>query len=141
MSTNELLAEIESVVSKYADSIDRADADLASTIWSTTDDVSFINPRRHERGWEQVKKNFYEKTMRDTFTDRQLKIHDLKVHLYDNTALVEFYWDFNAILRSDGCSLRTQGRETQVYRRVGDRWLLVHVHYSGMPVSGEREGL
>ena len=78
--------------------------------------------------------------MRDMFTYRQLKIHDLEVHLYDNTALVEFYWDFNAILRSDGGSLRTQGRETQIYCRIGDRWLLVHVHYSGMPVSGEREG-
>ena len=69
MSTNELLAEIGSLVSKYADSIDRADVDLASTIWLTTDDVSLINPRRHERGWGQVKENFYEKTRDGSIVD------------------------------------------------------------------------
>jgi len=26
-------------------------------------DVSFINPAGHEHGWEEIKRNFYEKTM------------------------------------------------------------------------------
>ena len=78
--------------------------------------------------------------MRDKFAQRKLQISDLTVHLYENTAIAEFYWVFDATLRIDGTSVRTQGRETQVYRRAGNRWLLVHIHYSGMPVSGEREG-
>jgi len=36
--------------------------------------------------------------------------------------------------------IATHGRETQVYRKVDGAWRLVHVHYSGMPVTGERLG-
>jgi len=78
--------------------------------------------------------------MRKPFSERKLNIHDVVVHVYQGAASVEFYWDFAAKLRSDGTTLTTRGRESQVYRR-GDRgWALVHVHYSGMPVTGGRQG-
>jgi len=132
--------EIEHLVSQYARSVDEADTDLAATIWSTTDDVSFIHPRGYERGWDQVKEQFYEETMRDRFSHRRLQIHDLVVQCYENMAIAVFHWTFDAIFWSDGTPHQSRGRETQVYRNTGDRWLLVHVHYSGMPVTGEREG-
>ena len=140
MPVKTLQTDIEDLVSQYAKSIDEADTDLAATIWSTADDVSFIHPRGYERGWGQVKKRFYEETMRDRFTHRKLDIHELVVRCYENMAIAVFYWTFDATFRSDGTPHRTQGRETQVFRHTGARWLLVHVHYSGMPVTGEREG-
>ncbi|MBN1844036.1 MAG: nuclear transport factor 2 family protein [Deltaproteobacteria bacterium] len=140
MSLQTMQKEIEYLVSQYARSIDEADTDLAATLWSTTDEATFIHPRSHERGWEQVKKRLYEETMRDRFTHRKLQIHDLDVQCYENMAIAVFYWTFDAIFRSDGRLHRTQGRETQVFRYTDDRWLLVHVHYSGMPITGEREG-
>jgi ketosteroid isomerase-like protein len=131
---------VRALISKYEKSIDGVDTALASEIWSNSPDVSFIHPRGHERGWEQVKRNFYEKTMGAMFSERRLSARDVVVHVYGDAAWAEFYWDFAAKLRRDGSALKTQGRETQVFRKVDGRWSLVHVHYSGMPVSGERRG-
>lgn len=134
------ITEIKDTVDKYAQSIDYADTNLASQIWSNGDDVSFIHPRGHEHGWEQVKTNFYEEMMRDRFSERKLNVHEVVVHVLKDAAWSEFYWDFTAKLRSDGSTLATKGRESQVYRKSERGWKLVHVHYSGMPVSGERQG-
>jgi len=97
MSTNGTRFEIECLVKKYVDSIDKADTDLASSYWLKTEDVSYIHPGGHERGWEQVRANFYEKGMRDSFLKRQLKVHDLVPHLFESTVFIEFYLDFEAI--------------------------------------------
>ena len=140
MSLTTKQKEIEHLVSQYAKSIDEADIDLAATVWSTTDDVSFIHPKGDERGWEQVKTQFYYKLMRDKFSKRKLQVYDLDVRCYDNMAIALFYWNFDATWLNDGTSHHTEGRETQVFRYDGDRWLLMHIHYSNMPVTGEREG-
>lgn len=41
----------------------------------------------------------------------------------------------DATQRKDGAHLQTDGRETQIYRRVGNRWALVHAHYSEIPTA------
>ena len=140
MPSDALKTKLESLVSQYANSINLADTELAATIWSTTSDVSFIHPRGHEHGWNEVRNNFYEATMHDRFSHRRLEIHDLVIKQYESMAIAEFYWDFYATIRADGKPLTTHGRETQIFRRSEGRWQLVHVHYSGMPVTGEREG-
>jgi ketosteroid isomerase-like protein len=84
---------------------------------------------------------FYEATMRDRFTARKLQVRDIAIRILGDTALAEFYWTFDATFRDDGSPLRTKGRETQVFRRGGSvGWTIVHVHYSTMPVTGNREG-
>jgi ketosteroid isomerase-like protein len=75
------------------------------------------------------------------FSERKLAVKDVAIHSYGDTAWAEFYWDFVARLRKDGTSVTTHGRETQLYRKIDGQWRLVHVHYSGMPVTGERRGL
>ena len=135
------VVEITGLITRYAQSIDAADSRLASEIWATTADVSFIHPLGHEHGWEAVKTNVYAKLMGETFSERKLAVKDIVIHAYPDTAWAEFYWDFQAKLRSDGTMLTTHGRETQVYRKIDGRWRLVHVHYSGMPVTGKRQGL
>ena len=134
------VAEITRLIARYADSVNAADTELASEVWANTPDVSFIHPRGHEHGWEAVKANFYENTLREAFSERKLTIKDVVIHAYRDAAWVEFYWDFVAKLRKDGTALTTRGRESQVYRKNKGRWRLVHVHYSGMPVTGERQG-
>ena len=133
-------AAIRSLISNYARSIDAADTTLASTVWASTPDVSFIHPRGHERGFAAIKTNFYEKTMGLSFSERKLNVKDVVISCYGHTAWAEFDWEFAATLRKDGSSLTTQGRETQVYRKVDGSWRLVHVHYSAMPVTGEGQG-
>lgn len=131
---------IQDLIAKYAKSVDDADTTLASKVWSDSPDVSFIHPRGHERGWKEVKENVYEKLMGKTFSERKLTVKDVEVNVFGDCAVAVFYWEFVAKLRNNGSTLKTRGRETQVYRK-GDRgWSLVHVHYSGMPVTGERRG-
>jgi ketosteroid isomerase-like protein len=131
---------IRGLIAKYAQSIDGADTTLASEIWSKSADVSFIHPRGHERGWEEVKKNVYMELLGATFSERKLTPRAVVVHLLGDAAWAEFDWDFTARFKNGGQPLNTQGRETQVFRKADGRWELVHVHYSGMPVTGKREG-
>ena len=79
--------------------------------------------------------------MGGTFATRKLSVEDLAVSVYGGTGVVEFYWVFDATFRKDGSAIQTKGRETQVFHRDSSgAWKLVHVHYSSMPVTGERQG-
>jgi ketosteroid isomerase-like protein len=131
---------IRVLIAKYAKSIDNADTALASEIWSQSPDVSFIHPRGHERGWEEVKKNVYQELMGARFLERKLIPREVVVHVLGNVAWAEFYWDFTAKFKNGGQTMKTKGRESQVFRKTDGRWELVHVHYSGMPVIAKREG-
>jgi ketosteroid isomerase-like protein len=139
--TNAESDEIELMIAKYAKSIDEADTTLASQIWPDSPEVSFIHPLGHEHGWEQIKQNVYRHLMGDTFSERKLSIHDISAHVYGDAAWAEFHWDFAAKYSKDGSPITTHGRETQVYRKEQGHWRLVHVHYSGMPVTEEQKSL
>jgi ketosteroid isomerase-like protein len=132
--------EIKQTLAKYARSIDEADTNLASQVWLNSPDVSFIHPLGHEHGLEQIEENVYRHLMGETFSERKLSPREIAVHIYGDSAWVEFYWDFNAKLRKGGSPITTHGRETQVYWKTQDGWRLVHVHYSGMPVARQRQG-
>jgi ketosteroid isomerase-like protein len=122
---------IRAQITKYAAAFDAADVGLASQVWLTSPEISFINPAVHSHGWEEVK-GVYE-FFGTAFSERKLTVRDLAIHAYGDGAWAEFYWHFDAKQRSDGAEVKTDGRESQVYRKVDGRWALVHVHYSGMP--------
>ena len=132
-------SKIRELVATYAKAVDAADLELAAQVWADGPDVSFIHPRGHERGWEGVK-GFFRDTMGGLFSERKLTVKDLVVHAYGDAGWAEFYWEFAARWRKDGSPVATAGRETQIYRKSGAGWRLVHVHYSAMPVTGERQG-
>ena len=134
----ETAEEIKNLIAKYATSVSDADATLASQIWWNSPEASFIHPLGHEQGFEQIKQNVYTRLMGGMFSERKLSVHDVAVQMLGDAAVAEFYWDFTAKLRKDGSPVTTRGRETQVYRKMPDGWRLVHVHYSGMPVTEDR---
>ena len=127
--------EIRHRIAQYAESIDKADTELASKVWLNSIEASFIHPLGHEHGFEQIKQNVYGHLMGETFSERKLTPRDIAIHVYGSSAWAEFYWDFNAKFRKDSSPIATHGRETQVYWKTQDGWRLVHVHYSGMPVK------
>ena len=116
-------------IAKYTVALDAADVDLASQVWRTSAEISFIHPAGHARGWEEVK-GFY-KFFGSSFSERKLTVRDVSVHVNGETAWAEFYWHFAAKQTKDGSAVQTDGRETQIYEKAGNRWQLVHVHYSG----------
>jgi len=130
---------IKQVLEDYKTSINLADTTLASTFWLTTPEVSFIHPRGHEKGWEGIKSGIYE-MFGSRFTKRDLKSYNETIHVYGDMAVVEFYWIFDATFGGENpMSVQTRGRETQVMKKFGNDWKIVHIHYSGMPATGERE--
>jgi len=120
---------IRQQIAKYTAALDAADIDLAGQVWRTSPDVSFIHPAGHAHGWEEIT-GFY-KFFGSAFSERKLTVRDLTVHVNGDSAWAEFYWHFVAKQRNDGSVVETDGRETQIYNRAGNRWKLVHVHYSG----------
>jgi len=133
---------VNETVRRYADSIngDQPNLDPARQVWTTDDKTSFIHPPGHERGWNAIERNFYRATMGELLTDRKLVPYDIGVRELGDVALVEFYWRFDAKFRQDGTLLHREGRETQVLMRTDGTGRIVHVHYSGMPVTEEGQG-
>lgn len=131
---------IRNVIERYAQSINAADVKFAETFWQTDDKVVFIHPRGTEFGWEAIKTNFYGKTMGETFSKRELKPRNISISVYGDMAIVVFFWDFYANFRSDSSPHVTHGRETQVMRKIDGQWRIAHVHYSNMPVTGDKQG-
>ncbi len=132
-------AEIAALLATYARATNTLDLELAEEIWSQDPRVSFIHPRGHQRGWEEIRENFYLGAMGGLPT-RHLTIGDFEIHpLTDDTAWSDFYWTFEASL-PDGTPINSAGRETQIYRRENGVWQIHHVHYSGMPTQEEGEG-
>ena len=132
-------ADVRELLQQYARSVNELDLGLAEQLWSKRQHITFIHPRGHQRGWEDIRQAFYLDTM-GRLPERHLTLKDISVQvLDDSTAWVEFYWDFVAKL-PDGKPLKSAGRETQILRREADGWKIVHVHYSGMPTQAEGEG-
>ena len=135
----ELVAEFETLLLKYEQSVNDLDLELAEEIWSQEPGVSFIQPRGHQRGWDDIRQSFYLDTM-GSLPTRRLQVGNFEVHrLTENSAWVEFYWEFEAV-RPNGGQIKSAGRETQVYRRENGAWKIRHVHYSGLPTQVEGEG-
>ncbi len=131
--------KLRKLIDDYVLSVNQLDLELAASIWNQSEDISFIQPRGHQKGWEEVRKNFYLGAM-SNFSERDLRVKNVSIRILDeNTAWGDFYWDFNAKFK-DGKEISTEGRETQVWKKEQGAWRIVHVHYSGMPVTGEREG-
>lgn len=130
-------AAIRQLIAKYAAAVnaEHVDIGLASQVWLNSPDVSLIVlPLGEEKGWDEIKRNFYEDIMEGQFFKRKLTPADIQVHTDGNCGWAEFSWRFVATRRKDGSRVETNGRETQIYRKLGPRhWVLVHVHYSAMP--------
>ncbi len=145
-SSNLLLAQgvntdkeaVKKVIEDYKISINNADTLLGAKVWADVPEVSFIHPKGHEFGWKGVKDNFYG-MFRRVFKTRDLKSKDETINIYDNIAWVEFYWVYDATFE-DGKAMQSKGRETQILKKINGNWRIVHVHYSGMPVTGQRQG-
>jgi ketosteroid isomerase-like protein len=124
---------IRQQITKYTTALDLADIDLASQVWRTSAEVSFIHPAGHAHGWKEVKDIY--NSFGSSFSERKLTVRDISVHVNGETAWAEFYWHFVAKQSKDGSVVQTDGRETQIYEKAGNRWQLVHVHYSGPPMT------
>jgi ketosteroid isomerase-like protein len=122
---------IRQLITNYAAAVDAADIKLAARVWDTSSDVTFIHPLGEANGWTEIQA-FLTDIMGGMFSARKLVPRDIKVHVYGAAAWSEFNWHFTATQRKDGALVQTDGRETQIYRKRGASWVLVHAHYSAI---------
>ncbi|RXM38100.1 hypothetical protein BOQ62_18730 [Chryseobacterium sp. CH21] len=128
-------------VKRYTQSVNEGDVhpEIIDELWEHSPEVSNINIRGHQKGFEEIKKNFYAPIF-EVLKDRNLRMitdeREPAVYIFDNTAVVEFYWKLNAKLKAGDKPVDMAGRETHVYRKEDGKWKLIHLHYSGMPVKG-----
>ncbi|WP_223609425.1 nuclear transport factor 2 family protein [Chryseobacterium sp. OSA05B] len=133
--------QVLDMVKKYTQSINEGDIhpEIIDDLWEHSPDVSNINIRGHQKGFEEIKKNFYAPLF-EVLENRNLRMveeeHQPAVYIFDNTAIVEFYWTIDAKIKEGGKAVHMSGRETHVLRKKDGKWKLVHLHYSGMPVKG-----
>jgi ketosteroid isomerase-like protein len=130
--------DIRQLISMYAKAADEADPTLASRIWCPSSEDSLVNPVGRWHGVEQIL-GFYRHEMGDTYSSRDLKITDISIRSYTDSAWAEFNWDFSAKRSNDGSALSFHGRETQIYQKNRDGWCLVHVHYSALLPEKKRK--
>jgi ketosteroid isomerase-like protein len=135
--------EIKGVIAKYVDAVNRepVDLELASSVWENSPDVTLIFPLGEVRSWEHIKQGFYQGIMEGRFSERALTPRDVEIHAYGDCGWAEFTWRFVAKSRKDGSRVETNGRETQIYRKIGPHhWVLVHVHYSSLSPAENAAG-
>lgn len=131
-------SNLNNLLDEYVSSIDAADSLMGKKFWSLGKEVSFLHPKGNNYGWDGVRQ-FYQ--MFDaTFSKRKLVYQNPKWTNYGQVAWVEFNWVFDATFKKDGQKMQSKGRETQIWNSENGKWKLVHVHYSGMPLNGERQG-
>jgi ketosteroid isomerase-like protein len=121
---------IRELVQRYLEAVDTVDLSLLSQIWSHSSEASFIYPLGEEHGFDAIEQHVFENVMGGMFSARDLQARGVTVHVNRKAAWSEFQWTFHATTRKDGSAVTTKGVETQIYRKEGGRWRLVHVHYS-----------
>jgi ketosteroid isomerase-like protein len=128
------------MVQMYTRSVNEGDVhpELIENLWEHSPDVSDINIRGHQKGYEDIKQNFYAPIFA-ALKDRNLRMvtdqRQPSIYFFDNTAVVEFYWRLDAVTKKDNKAISAEGRETHVLRKKEGEWKLVHLHYSGMPIK------
>jgi len=128
---------IRSLIEKYANQL------RPLTLFSLLRSVGFRRtlfhpPVGHEPRFRANQAKCYTRLMGAIFSERELNVHDVSVHVYGDAAWANSI-GFRCQFRKDG-SPRDTWLEKQLYRREQGRWRLVHVHYSGMPVLAETPG-
>ncbi|NIF07436.1 nuclear transport factor 2 family protein [Chryseobacterium sp. Tr-659] len=133
--------QVLNMVRKYTQSVNEGDLhpEIIDELWEHSPDVSNINIRGHQKGFEEIKTKFYAPIF-EVLKDRNLQMvtdeREPAVYIFDNTAVVEFYWKLNAKLKDGDKPVNMLGRETHVFRKKNGNWKLIHLHYSGMPIKG-----
>lgn len=122
--------KIKALLNNYVKSVNDCDTELARSFWDNEGEVSFIHPRGYEHSFEEIKKHFYIETMGGKFSNRDLRLKDLKVKVFKDTTFLEFSWDFYATENETGEKIHHEGRETQFLIMRNGEWKISNIHYS-----------
>ena len=124
------MEKINKLLENYVKSINECDTELAQNFWDNKEPVSFIHPLGYEHNFDEIKNHFYLEIMGGRFSKRELRLKDIKIKIYNDTAFLEFSWDFYATLKETNEQIHTKGRETQFLVLRDNEWKIINIHYS-----------
>jgi len=79
----------------------------------------------------------YEQAAFANISDYEYSIEDLRIDVVGEIAIATFYLSFKGMFVNDysfeGMTVGSRSRVTMVAARIGDRWRIVHEHFSQFP--------
>ena len=123
---NQLLNELVEIEKKCAEAFNKKD--LSSILDYFSKDISGFSSTDHDRfqGRDELRQTFeYYLAEADSVT---YEVMDPLITTAGETAILSFYW--RVTLKTGNKRVEIPGRGTHVYHRQGEKWLIVHEHFS-----------
>ena len=101
-------------------------------VWARTDYVTYVGPRSKSIivGWDAQKKSWEEGNK--AFSQRNVSLSDQQIHVNGNLAW-EMGQETGQTKRKDGTVFKADYIVTNVYEKIGGRWLMVSHHVQPKP--------
>ena len=101
-------------------------------VWAHTDYVTIVNPGSKSIlvGWDAQKKDWEERNK--AVSQRKVSLSEQRIHVNGNLAW-ETGIETGDLKRKDGTSAKIDYIATNVYEKIGGRWLMVSHHASAKP--------
>jgi len=123
-------AEVRAVSDRFYSALSRLDVSQLESVWSQSNSVSTMHPMGGEQvGWPEVRKSFEEAA--GAMTDIHVELVDQRIQTGEDIAYE------TGIERGRGKvageQIEFEHRVTNVYRREGGQWKMVHHHTDVSP--------
>jgi ketosteroid isomerase-like protein len=108
------------------------DGTALAAVWAQTDYVTYVGPQSKSIivGWDATRKYLAEFNKR--FSKRHVSLIDVHIHVNGNLA-----WEIGAetgqAFMADGSTRKVDWLVTNVYEKIGGRWLVVSHHVQPKP--------
>jgi ketosteroid isomerase-like protein len=126
--------KVRAVSRKFYSALSRMDVSRQPDVWSQSDTVSTMHPMGGEQiGWSEVRRSFEEAT--GAMTDVHVELTDQMIQTGDDLAYEVGIERGRG--KVAGQQIEFEHRVTNVYRREGGQWKMVHHHTDVSPAMAE----
>ena len=109
-----------------------SDKDFPATIDALADDGDWFDYAPHRYDGKASYRDFFYKVM-EPVDEVNTSLHDIHVRVLSETLGVVTGFDDLTATRKDGKpDIKTSGRSTMVFSKIGDEWKMVHGHFTMM---------
>jgi len=120
--------EVRAVMRKLSREVVTGNVDAFPTHHLNSPKFSKFGPRRHERQTIE-ETNVSERDFWASITNVTLDTRDMKVDVFGDVAVVTYYP--HVTFKKDGKLIKSDGRQTLVFVKTNDGWLIAHEHGTG----------
>jgi len=131
---SDIKQEILSTIQEMFEAIEEKDLDKLAEYYAQDDNVTAFLPTGPFRldgpqsVWGEMER------YQDKPTVNRIQIFQPEVQIYDDVAVATFYSTTELIVPDDPMSRRFHNsRNTQVFHKRDEKWVLVHTHLSALP--------